>query len=212
MTIKRGSGESFLEWHERIEREHPWKVLPRFADGALGRDYTRDRIGVVVDGAGGPVTPDEHDADDPSVWRRAEDVVGWAVVCTGTSHRSALPVLARLDRARTAGDEVEDESYHAPWLSDVVRLGERADVAAAAGIWRDQHLAELDTIRGLADAYRREREARRQVAFYVSLARGQGRSWTEIGDAVGLTRQGARQRWAEKLTVTTATTESEESR
>jgi hypothetical protein len=60
--------------------------------------------------------------------------------------------------------------------------------------WR-QHIAPFDAIaelRGLAGQLHRLED---ELADKVALARTAGASWTQIGREVGLTRQGAQQRW-----------------
>lgn len=47
----------------------------------------------------------------------------------------------------------------------------------------------------LIDAARALAQAEAHIAETVSLARAAGASWSQISDAVGLTRQGAQQRW-----------------
>lgn len=64
----------------------------------------------------------------------------------------------------------------------------------ALGQWR-AHLAEA--LPGLAvhDAAARLVEAREELDTAVGRARAAGASWTVIGDAAGLTRQSAHERW-----------------
>ncbi|MGH9182573.1 MAG: hypothetical protein ACRDZ9_01930 [Acidimicrobiales bacterium] len=54
--------------------------------------------------------------------------------------------------------------------------------------------AELTT---LIDAARALAQAEAEVAIAVGLARAAGASWSQIGDAVGVSRQGAQQRWGD---------------
>ena len=50
----------------------------------------------------------------------------------------------------------------------------------------------------LIDAARAETDAQRQLAHAIRNARNAGASWTQIGDALGLTRQAAQQRWRDQ--------------
>lgn len=72
--------------------------------------------------------------------------------------------------------------------------GTEDDGDAALGQWR-AHLAEA--LPGLAvhDAAARLSEARDGLDTAVGRARAAGASWTVIGDAAGLTRQSAHERW-----------------
>jgi len=47
----------------------------------------------------------------------------------------------------------------------------------------------------LIDAARTLAQAEAQAAVAVGLARAAGASWSHVGDALGLSRQGAQQRW-----------------
>ncbi len=54
-------------------------------------------------------------------------------------------------------------------------------------------------LRAVAEAVDRVRAGEARVRELVALARANGRSWGEIGIALGVSRQAARERFSEKL-------------
>lgn len=180
------------------EDGHELRVLPRFADGELGTIAGDDgRIGAK---SFAPAVT-RADGVEPE-WRDAAEVTGWAVACAcaqlNTGGAEATP-LGTFDRARTPDEAVEGIAYYAGTYDEVLELGDSDSAAAHAQILWDGHLAELATMRELRQVARRARDTQIQLDFYVDLARGLNKSWTEIGAATGLSRQGARQRWADKV-------------
>lgn len=189
-----------------VHQGHELAVLPRFPDGALGGAWTPDRIGITLDADLAPVTPDDFEPDDTETWRWAGDVVGWTVLCRCGVDQStpAVTVLGKFLRTGTAGTEVAGKKYAAPWLSDIVRLGERDDVSAAAHLPWDDHRAHADVMRELReavdelkDAVAAEKRAQRRIDGLVGIARGRKIGWADIGSITGHTRQGASRRWAD---------------
>lgn len=55
---------------------------------------------------------------------------------------------------------------------------------------------QIDVLDGIGTAYQQSRAAEAALAAAVTRARQAGASWTAIGDQLGLTRQGAQQRFA----------------
>lgn len=53
----------------------------------------------------------------------------------------------------------------------------------------------MSSLDALADVAARIRTLETVLASQVQEARSTGATWTQIGDALGITRQGARQRW-----------------
>jgi hypothetical protein len=60
----------------------------------------------------------------------------------------------------------------------------------AAQVAKDGPLAAAAWLRGEAQ------RADAAISYYVAKARKDGRSWQEIGDALGVTRQAAHERWS----------------
>jgi hypothetical protein len=58
---------------------------------------------------------------------------------------------------------------------------------------------ETTDLRAIADASEGVRAGQARVRELVQLARANGRSWGQIGIALGVSRQAARERFAEKI-------------
>jgi DNA-directed RNA polymerase specialized sigma24 family protein len=56
-----------------------------------------------------------------------------------------------------------------------------------------------EDLRGIADAAQTVREAEARLREAVEVARAHGRSWNQIAVALGVSRQAARQRFADKV-------------
>ena len=56
-----------------------------------------------------------------------------------------------------------------------------------------------DDLRGVAEAAQTVRDAEARLREAVELARAHGRSWNQIAVALGVSRQAARQRFADKV-------------
>jgi hypothetical protein len=60
-------------------------------------------------------------------------------------------------------------------------------------------LVDVSDLRAVADAADTVRRDEAQLVERVAVARAHGRSWTMIGQAMGVSRQAARQRFAGKV-------------
>jgi hypothetical protein len=58
---------------------------------------------------------------------------------------------------------------------------------------------DIGDLRAIAEATDSVRAGEARVLELVQLARANGRSWTQIGIALGVSRQAARERFAEKV-------------
>ncbi len=56
-----------------------------------------------------------------------------------------------------------------------------------------------EDLRGLADAAQTLRDDEARLRKAVEIARAHGRSWNQVGVALGVSRQAARQRFADKV-------------
>ncbi len=63
----------------------------------------------------------------------------------------------------------------------------------------DVPMDDTADLRAVAEAVDRVRVGEARVRELVALARASGRSWGEIGIALGVSRQAARERFSEKL-------------
>jgi hypothetical protein len=60
------------------------------------------------------------------------------------------------------------------------------------------HLAPLEAVAGVEAAAREYNQAGHRLDKTVAAAKAAGASWTDIGRAVGISRQSAHERWADK--------------
>jgi len=63
----------------------------------------------------------------------------------------------------------------------------------------DVAMDDTTDLRALAEAVDRVRSGEARVRELVALARANGRSWGEIGIALGVSRQAARERFSDKI-------------
>jgi hypothetical protein len=72
------------------------------------------------------------------------------------------------------------------------QLAEELDPASA-------RVAATDDLRGVADAAQAVRDDEARLREAVEIARAHGRSWNQVAVALGVSRQAARQRFADKV-------------
>ncbi|WP_280460901.1 AsnC family protein [Nocardia carnea] len=171
---------------QTIDGRHEGVVAHVFADGSYGSSW-----------GGGPVAT--HTADgtlldiaDQPVHSYAE-VVGWRAFCSDPGdyrgdehwrgplwHRVATLAEQDLDARRIyCGDEMLDEESE-----DLISVDWEIHVGASAEL----HLVDI--------AHDQVVDAQRKLTEAVRTARDAGASWTDIGRAVGISRQSAHERWA----------------
>jgi hypothetical protein len=166
--------------------EHELYVAPMFRDGASGSTHGRQGVNV------GGVTPETED------WRQPADIVGWEVRCNHYQGRTAphtTTVLARWTRATSPEDQ--DRAAGRFYAEDDVAefLGDREDVEQLAlSLW-DVHRKPGDALRMIEAAAEAHARARVELDAVVTAGRAAGLSWADVGRAVGITRQSARERW-----------------
>ncbi len=136
-------------------------------DGAVSVGWTAGQVLVR------PVGPDGRTAH-PEQTRDGAGAIGWRGMCAcgwqGPLHRAA----AAPDRRADPPEETE-EQIRADWL---------------AHIGQARNLEQIRTEAWAVSA------AQARLTDAVRAARAAGHSWTEIGQAAGITRQAAHERWA----------------
>lgn len=167
--------------------EHELYVTPVFRDGASGTTFGRDGVNV-----GGP-TPETED------WRQPADIVGWEVRCNHyedeAARTHATTVLARWTRVSAPEDQDRAAGRFYAEDDEAEFLGDREDVERLAlSLW-DVHRKPLDALRLIESAAEAAAAARAQLDAAVTAGRAAGLSWADVGRAVGITRQSARERW-----------------
>ncbi len=82
--------------------------------------------------------------------------------------------------------------------TEIQRAAKLAEEFDPSGVTMD----DTTDLRTLAEAVDSIRAAEARVRELVALARANGRSWGEIGIALGVSRQAARERFAQKIRTT----------
>ena len=104
-----------------------------------------------------------------------DQVVAWRVMCQCGWTGPSLPAATDPEYGyRDCPDDITDTVMLPAW---------------------EHHVAPYEAIDKLSTASAELAQLTRRVAELVDLARSGGVSWSEIGRATGLTRQGAQQRW-----------------
>lgn len=78
---------------------------------------------------------------------------------------------------------------------EIHRAAKLAEELDSSGVEMD----DTTDLRAVAEAVDRVRAGEARVRELVALARANGRSWGEIGIALGVSRQAARERFSERL-------------
>lgn len=182
----------FVGW-EDMEGRHEVYVAMMFADGSSGSGWAKGGITVTVDAKGNDIPV--------SRWptRGYDEVTGWEVRCNHRDNPEARDsrrvVLARWERVATPQEEDRSAGRIYAAGSDVFHLDGREDVEEIMNRLWDAHCAPDNAFRAieLAAAERRQADARLDAA--VATGQEAGLSWADVGRAVGITRQSARERW-----------------
>lgn len=129
--------------------------------------------------------------------------VGWRAACDcgwrGPGYWSRAEALATDPAYRASVERYPAAASIAP---DSVEGDEDGD--GALGQWR-AHLATAVPALAVHDAAQRLTDAREQLDQAVRTARSSGTSWAAIGDAAGMTRQAAHERWGDTPAATAST-------
>jgi hypothetical protein len=105
-----------------------------------------------------------------------DQVVGWRICCECGWHGRELAAYTTGSRGqRHCPEELEKRELLPEW---------------------SEHVDALANVAGLADLCAQARHLEREIADRVATMREAGISWTEIGKAARMTRQGAQQRWS----------------
>lgn len=168
------------------DNEHEGWAAPVAPDGRLSASSTAE--GMLVEGVTGryvlDVTmPDYEVIPDKEIigWRGA-CVCGWQgemwerVTTPAAADFSLRRDYVALDEFANASSEVED-AIQDEWNS---------------------HIAPSEAILGVESAAREYSQAGHRLDKTVAAAKAAGASWADIGRAVGISRQSAHERWAEK--------------
>lgn len=130
--------------------------------------------------------------------RSDDDVVGWLLKCNCTTDDGYTTWTGdRWSRVPTPAqdDPTLGRVYLAPGdsSSDVM---ERSDIAAVGRArWLSQHVTPHEALGEIRTARMEMSVARQRLDVAARLARAAGQSWAAIGEAAGMSRQSAQERW-----------------
>ncbi len=82
---------------------------------------------------------------------------------------------------------------------EIERAAERFEQLAEKLDPESARVMSTEDLRGIAAAAQAVREDEARLREAVEAARAHGRSWNQIADALGVSRQAARQRFADKV-------------
>lgn len=164
---------------EGLYHEHEGWVALVLADGRVSASTTRG--GVLVDAltdadiAAGREVERFPGTDHVNVLVPWQEVALWRVTCQCGWTGTELPATTDPKYGtRDCPEEIEDRVFLPEWR---------------------RHVDPLIALTNLRDLAGQLRDLEQRISEKVRLARTAGASWTDIGYQVGLTKQGAQQRW-----------------
>ncbi|MGW6132350.1 hypothetical protein ACWFNE_20180 [Cellulomonas sp. NPDC055163] len=191
-----------MSWHDDDGR-HELYIASVFADGMSGGTTSSEGVAADVDADGRRLAIEDWQ------WRPEEEITGWRVCCDcrpATGSRVDTTVLATWERVRppsaedpAAGRFLAEGRWAASSLSD------REDVQDLAFALWDAHREPALAEKAIADAAAAARRAGQVLDEAVRTGRAAGLSWVDVGRAVGITRQSARERWGTDTRQSTST-------
>jgi hypothetical protein len=168
------------------DNEHEGWAAAVAPDGRLSASSSGE--GMLVQGITGRYQPDKMMPDYEVVPDR--EIIGWRGACTCRWRGELWERVTSLSAA--------DFSHRRDYLSpdDFAHASNKVE-DAIHDEWK-AHLAPLEAVAGVEAAAREYTQAGHRLDKTVAAAKAAGASWTDIGRAVGISRQSAHERWADK--------------
>lgn len=168
------------------DNEHKGWAARVAPDGRLSASSTAG--GMLVKGVTGHYPPDKTLPGFEVIPNR--QIIGWRGQCECGWQGEMWERVT----SREAADFSRRRDYFAP-EEPAFASGEVED--AIHDEWKT-HIAPSEAILGVEAAAREYNQAGRRLDQTVAAAKASGASWADIGRAVGISRQSAHERWAEK--------------
>lgn len=168
------------------DNEHEGWAAPVAPDGRLSGSSTSE--GMLVQGITGRYKPDRMMPDYEVVPDR--EIIGWRGACQ-CGWQGEL-----WERVTSPSDA--DFSQHQDYLASDEFAHASTEVEDAIHDEWKTHLAPLEAVAGVKAASREYNQAGHRLDKTVAAAKAAGASWADIGRAVGISRQSAHERWADK--------------
>ncbi len=168
-----------MRWTREGAHDHEGWVANVLADGRVSASVTG--AGVIVHELTADDVVAEREvrrydgSDDVDVVIPWDQVATWRVMCQCGWTGEQLPAYDNpTDRTRDCPEALEDSVFAPAW---------------------DAHVAPHVALHDVEQLSEQLRELEQRIADRVQLAKAGGASWTQVGRAAGLSKQGAQQRW-----------------
>lgn len=176
---------------QTIDGRHEGVVVHLFADGSYGSSW----------GGGGPIpthTPDGTPIPYAEQQTRSHaEIVGWRAACADPGDYRDREHWRGPVWTRVATLDDQDLDAHRIYCDDPYGLDEASEDLICVD-WH-VHIGASVELHQVALAADEVADAQRKLTEAVRVARDAGASWTDIGRAVGISRQSAHERWAKRI-------------
>lgn len=176
---------------QTIDGRHEGVVVHIFGDGSYGSSW----------GGGGPIPTRTADGTPiPYAEQRTRsyaEVVGWRAVCADPGDYRDVEHWHGPLWARVTTRAEQDLDAHRIHCGDPYGLDEESEDLICVD-W-EVHVGASVELHLVGIAHDQVVDAQRKLTEAVRTARDAGASWTDIGRAVGISRQSAHERWAKML-------------
>lgn len=160
-----------------------------FTDGCAGSEWGDDGVAVSIDADGRPIPVERRVSRPPA------EVIGWRVACDCPGRKRGWASELWI---RVPSRALEDLSAHRIHATDeeTWTVDDRDDVhAAVEHQWHTEHAEPFAVLDEIREAQADLARATTRLDDAVCAARRIGTSWEAIGQAAGVSRQSAHQRW-----------------
>lgn len=135
------------------------------------------------------------------IQRSDDEIVGWRLRCDCSSDTTFRPVAhwegPQFERVATAAlEDLENGRIFVRSGECATDVAEREDVEEVVRVrWLFQHVSPLEALNTISTSRAEIVAATQRLDQAVTYARAAGQTWDKIGQAAGMTRQSAQERW-----------------